>query len=1152
MANRSSVRLAILFAVLATGLVFLARSFLSTDAPTIDVGASVESESTPTASLHTATSVSAIPAVPAPTPAAEVEPSSSSNRAVAATAEELELADAIWVTGSVRFPEHTPLGETVEVIANGKKFKTREMHRARVNPDGTFRVAFSKDTRTGRLAIDAPHLYLSTPLSIKPATAASGHVLEPEVGGRILGVIVPPVGVAEASAELQKSSVRLFGWQPGAGNEQIDRTSKIDANLRFELRGIPPDLRCNVSCQTRSYADSSSDNVAVAVGVDTPLELRLTRGVRLSGRLIDEAGQALAGVAMGVEIEREGGRGSSSSSGEMNDAKDGSFDLRGKEPGKITLSAKKKGFQDAKLELGELVDGDVREGLELRLSSGLFVAGRVLWPDGRPVLKATVSAVPLKKRDDNEWRRPDDVQFTTAADGSFRISGLEQGPLIVAASASVRAEAAQKEAVPDAPADAARDAQAEAEKQPAKKSLARGPRWTARLENIEPGNDALVLTLQPGYALSGRVVDDSGAPIQRFQVVATPQSPEDGPRNLLTSAVQARFNNEDGSFTLEGVHAGAWTVLVNAKGFLSGEGVGVVVPERLALGSLVVARVALLRGQVFGPDGAPMAKARVELKLPRANNARRVFSSRSDSDVICDAKGQFEFKSAPSGDYMLHATRDGFAGSDPLPVSVAPGQTIDGLSLTLHRGGRLVVELLASNGAKTSGRQISIYPRFDGGDWREARTDATGHATLEGLSAGQWQVSAEPSEEELKELGPQTDENDWAARSSLQKTAVATIVEGETARVVLGAPPAAPVEIRGIVHSGGAPVAGARVQAFFQGDAGGGQQKFARCDDKGAYRLSVDQPGKYSFSASREGATPTRWRQVDVPAGPSYQLDLELSAGSISGRVLGPDGAPVAEASVMLGMDQNAAQRRSDGVGGFVQTDKSGEFRFDDLPAGVYTVTAMGDRRSSNDGAPPLSRESVKGLTLEEGGALRDVTLRLSVGGILQGLVRDSAGKPAPRTVVYFRDSAGAVREDMAAFTDETGHYLCRGITPGTWTAHAAKESEVSVESVSVRVAVNETTQLDLEMRVGCMLSVEILDRDGTPVGAAINVVDDRGREQAVRGAPSAEGSKTQKVGPLAPGKYTVTAFNHDGVEASATISLSGETTRTLQLKLGG
>ena len=463
-----------------------------------------------------------------------------------------------------------------------------------------------------------------------------------------------------------------------------------------------------------------------------------------------------------------------------------------------------------------------------------------------------------------------------------------------------------------------------------------------------------------------------------------------------------------------------------------------------------------------------------------------------------------------------------------------------------------MVELLSSDGAKTSERQISMYAHFEGGDWRQAHTDATGQAKFEGVAAGKWQVTAEPSEEDLKTLTPQDNkQEDWAARSSLQKTASVTIVEGETARVVLGAAPTAPVEIRGIVHMGGAPVAGASVQAYFQGEEGGGQQKFARCDDKGAYRLRVDQPGKYSFTASREGATATRWREVDVPAGPSYQLDLELSSGSISGRVLGPDGAPVTEAVVMLAMDRKAAQRRSDGVSAYAQTNTSGEFRFDDLPAGVYTVTARGDTRSSNDDEPPLSSESAKGLSLEQGGTLRDVTLRLSVGGIVQGLVRDSAGKPASLSVVYFRDSSGAVRDEMAAFTDETGHYLCRGIPAGAWSAHALKGNEVSGESGSVRVAVNETSQLDLEMRVGCMLSVEVQDRDGNPVGAAINVFDERGREQQVHGGPTSEGSVTQKVGPLAPGKYTVTAFNHDGVEASATISISSEATRSLQLKLG-
>ena len=91
MANRSSMRLAILFAVLVLGLVFFARSFLNSDPPKIEVGSSVEAESTPTASPPATTSVTAIPDAPAPTPAAEVEAGTPSQRSMAATAEELEL-----------------------------------------------------------------------------------------------------------------------------------------------------------------------------------------------------------------------------------------------------------------------------------------------------------------------------------------------------------------------------------------------------------------------------------------------------------------------------------------------------------------------------------------------------------------------------------------------------------------------------------------------------------------------------------------------------------------------------------------------------------------------------------------------------------------------------------------------------------------------------------------------------------------------------------------------------------------------------------------------------------------------------------------------------------------------------------------------------
>src|SRR5687767_3274345 len=58
-----------------------------------------------------------------PLAAPAAEPASSEARVSVATEAERELADAIWISGRIVFPEGTPIGETVDVIASGREFQ---------------------------------------------------------------------------------------------------------------------------------------------------------------------------------------------------------------------------------------------------------------------------------------------------------------------------------------------------------------------------------------------------------------------------------------------------------------------------------------------------------------------------------------------------------------------------------------------------------------------------------------------------------------------------------------------------------------------------------------------------------------------------------------------------------------------------------------------------------------------------------------------------------------------------------------------------------------------------------------------------------------------------------------------------------------------
>jgi hypothetical protein len=82
-------------------------------------------------------------------------------------------------------------------------------------------------------------------------------------------------------------------------------------------------------------------------------------------------------------------------------------------------------------------------------------------------------------------------------------------------------------------------------------------------------------------------------------------------------------------------------------------------------------------------------------------------------------------------------------------------------------------------------------------------------------------------------------------------------------------------------------------------------------------------------------------------------------------------------------------------------------------------------------------------------------------------------------------------------------------------------------------------------------------EEDGRPVGASLRVADERG--QVVGSAyPLSNGDRGEpvtpetgaRIGPIPPGRYTITATNHDGASASREISVSGEE-QVVTLKYG-
>jgi hypothetical protein len=158
--------------------------------------------------------------------------------------------------------------------------------------------------------------------------------------------------------------------------------------------------------------------------------------------------------------------------------------------------------------------------------------------------------------------------------------------------------------------------------------------------------------------------------------------------------------------------------------------------------------------------------------------------------------------------------------------------------------------------------------------------------------------------------------------------------------------------------------------------------------------------------------------------------------GSITGRLVGEGGEPLAQVTVFLsGRSAGAPTQRT------ATTDDEGNFVFADLQPGIYSVFAL---------APGYySETAAQGEAASAGLRLGDsTTLRLTKGGVITGAVTDPNGGPivalpvrAYRVRALEGEPAGAVSPYLPfgsqTQTDDRGIYRIFGLTPGVYVVAA-------------------------------------------------------------------------------------------------------------------
>lgn len=226
--------------------------------------------------------------------------------------------------------------------------------------------------------------------------------------------------------------------------------------------------------------------------------------------------------------------------------------------------------------------------------------GRVVWPDGSAAAEATVNILIAKTFEqlvaDAQQSAPREATsfplgqgLAAGADGAFRYA-RGTGAHVVYAYA--------KKFPPEDP---------KASKSERNRARREAPRWSVGPISVDlPAKEPLELVLEPGVPVLGRVVDDLGEPVKRFQLRACSKSLI----GLFPETLGHSVRSSDARFEWRDLGRGRWDIVASASGYTTSP----VLALELASSSppaeleLVVRRPARMAGRLVDARGAPCAK----------------------------------------------------------------------------------------------------------------------------------------------------------------------------------------------------------------------------------------------------------------------------------------------------------------------------------------------------------------------------------------------------------------------------------------------------------------------------------------------------------------------------------------------------------------
>lgn len=338
-------------------------------------------------------------------------------------------------------------------------------------------------------------------------------------------------------------------------------------------------------------------------------------------------------------------------------ASDGTYDLKNLAKEAASVTVKADGFATVQRELPH--DGK----LDVVLKKDTELAGQVVDPDGKGV-RAFVKAC--------DGRRPEE-RIATKPDGTFALPKALAGCSLVAES---------DDHAPSLPQTAT--------------------------------GDSVTLRLRAGGGIKGKVVDATGAPVQKFFVGVDAFSPEGREDASVRSGDVITGDDPEGAFHFSKLAPGRYVLSFGAQGGAPSRSKPIVlVAGQTVTLTLAVGAGGTVTGRVLGRDGQPLEGVKVMLDAT-------VSAGSMPPGATSDDKGGWKLEHAPEGPFSVRFAKPGYRTKLVSNLKVAEGGELALPDVTL-----------ADVGDKAAGPEVSGI----GGLLKQTRDGVAFGAVIDGSPA---------------------------------------------------------------------------------------------------------------------------------------------------------------------------------------------------------------------------------------------------------------------------------------------------------------------------------------------------------------------------------------------------------------------------------